>query len=36
MTRFEWDPMKALRNLRKHDVLFEAAMLVFEDPNAIV
>ena len=36
MTRFEWDPVKAQSNLRKHGVLFEDAMLVFEDPNAIL
>ena len=35
MTRFEWDPLKAQINLRKHAVRFEDAVLVFEDPNAI-
>ena len=35
MTRFEWDPMKAQSNLRKHLVRFENAVLVFEDPKAI-
>ena len=32
MIRFEWDPGKAQNNLRKQDVLFEDALLVFEDP----
>ena len=32
--RFEWDEKNRL-NLRKHDVRFETALLVFEDPNAI-
>jgi uncharacterized DUF497 family protein len=35
MTQFEWDPIKALSNQRKHGVLFEEAMHVFEDPNAL-
>ena len=29
--RFEWDE----HNLRKHDVRFETAILVFDDPYAI-
>lgn len=32
---FEWDPVKARRNEEKHGVLFEDAVLVFEDPNAL-
>jgi uncharacterized DUF497 family protein len=35
MTLFEWDPVKAQSNRRKHGVLFEAAMRVFDDPYAI-
>jgi uncharacterized protein len=35
MIRFEWDPVKARTNLRKHDVSFEDAMHVFEDPYAL-
>jgi uncharacterized DUF497 family protein len=30
--RFEWDPKKAKRNLRKHGVPFEEAVTVFYDP----
>lgn len=33
--RFEWDDGKNLHNLRKHDVRFETAILVFEDANSI-
>ena len=33
--RFEWDEHKNLQNLRKHDVRFETAVLVFEDPYAL-
>lgn len=29
---FEWDPEKAARNLRKHEVSFSEAATVFEDP----
>ena len=30
--RFEWDPEKATRNLKKHEVSFEEAVTVFYDP----
>jgi uncharacterized DUF497 family protein len=30
--RFEWDPEKAKKNLRKHGVPFEEAVTVFYDP----
>lgn len=30
--RFEWDPRKAASNLSKHEVAFEEAATVFEDP----
>jgi uncharacterized DUF497 family protein len=30
--RFEWDEAKNGRNLLKHDVRFETAVLVFDDP----
>lgn len=30
--RFEWDPEKARRNLRKHGVSFDEAVTVFYDP----
>jgi uncharacterized DUF497 family protein len=33
--RFEWDEQKNRQNLRKHDVRFETAVLVFDDPYAI-
>ena len=32
---FEWDDRKAKRNAREHDVTFEVARLVFDDPQAI-
>lgn len=30
--RFEWDPEKAKKNLRKHGVSFDEAVTVFYDP----
>jgi len=33
--RFEWDDDKNRRNLVKHDVRFETAVLVFDDPYAL-
>jgi Ribonuclease toxin, BrnT, of type II toxin-antitoxin system len=33
--RFEWDEQKNRQNLRKHDVRFETAMLVFDDPYGL-
>jgi len=33
--RFEWDEGKNRRNLAKHNVSFETASLVFEDPRAL-
>jgi uncharacterized protein len=33
--RFEWDENKNRQNLRKHDVRFETAALVFDDPYAL-
>ncbi|HEX9198763.1 MAG TPA: BrnT family toxin [Acidobacteriaceae bacterium] len=32
---FEWDEAKNTENLRKHDVEFETAKLVFDDPFAV-
>jgi uncharacterized DUF497 family protein len=32
---FEWDDRKAKRNDREHDVTFELARMVFNDPNAV-
>ncbi len=34
-TRFEWDPVKAASNLRKHRVSFETAIRAFADPFAL-
>jgi uncharacterized DUF497 family protein len=31
---FEWDPPKALDNIREHGVSFEEAQTVFDDPLA--
>jgi uncharacterized protein len=33
--RFEWDPAKAVTNLRKHGVSFDDAVAVFSDERAI-
>jgi uncharacterized DUF497 family protein len=33
--KFEWDNVKAARNLKKHGVPFETATLVFTDPFAL-
>jgi uncharacterized DUF497 family protein len=33
--RYEWDERKNHQNRRKHDVGFETAGLVFDDPYAI-
>jgi hypothetical protein len=33
--RFEWDPAKARKNLRKHGVPFEYATRVFLDPSRL-
>jgi uncharacterized protein len=33
---FEWDETKARQNRQKHGILFEAAVLAFEDPDAVV
>jgi len=33
--RFEWDEAKNQRNLLKHDVGFETATLVFDDPYVL-
>ena len=35
MIRFEWDPMKARTNQRKHGITFEEAVNVFDDPDAL-
>jgi uncharacterized protein len=32
---FEWDPIKAKENLRKHRISFDRAAEVFLDPRAI-
>jgi uncharacterized protein len=33
--RFEWDPAKAQRNQRDHDITFEEAQEAFFDSNAV-
>jgi hypothetical protein len=33
--RYEWDEHKNRQNRRKHDVGFETAVLVFDDPYAV-
>jgi uncharacterized protein len=33
--RFDWDEDKNRQNLRKHDIRFETAVLVFDDPYAV-
>lgn len=33
--RFVWDAEKSRRNLKKHKISFETAVLVFDDPFAI-
>lgn len=32
---FEWDPQKAVQNLRKHKVSFTEAATVFDDPLSV-
>jgi len=32
MVRFEWDPEKARKNIKKHGVYFDEAATVFYDP----
>lgn len=32
---FEWDPPKAVANLRRHGVSFERAATVFQDPETL-
>lgn len=32
---FEWDPVKARQNLKKHDIAFERAATIFLDPEAL-
>jgi uncharacterized protein len=34
--KFTWDPRKADSNLRKHDVAFDEAITVFNDPLALI
>lgn len=34
--KFEWDPDKAIANLRKHRVSFELAALAFSDAHALI
>jgi uncharacterized DUF497 family protein len=34
--RIEWDSRKAVGNLRKHDISFDEASTVFDDPLAVI
>ena len=34
--RFDWDPEKARENFWKHEVSFETAALVFDDPGFVM
>ena len=33
--RFDWDPAKEAKNIRKHKVAFRQAATVFRDPNQL-
>ena len=33
--QFEWDPLKARQNVKKHGVAFERAATIFLDPHAL-
>ncbi len=33
--QFEWDPVKAKFNIRKHGVRFEESATIFNDPNML-
>ena len=33
--KFEWDPVKAGKNFKKHGVAFDRAASVFSDPSAL-
>jgi uncharacterized DUF497 family protein len=34
--KFEWDPVKADSNFKKHGVRFDEAVTVFKDPLAVI
>lgn len=34
--RFEWDERKAAANLNKHQISFDLAITVFDDPSALI
>ncbi len=34
--KFQWDPAKAMSNVRKHGVSFDEAVTVFKDPLALI
>ena len=36
MTRFDWDPAKALANQQKHGVAFAEAQFAFADPRRVI
>jgi len=35
LIKFDWNPDKARSNLAKHNVAFDVAIQIFDDPNAI-
>jgi len=34
--KFQWDPVKATSNVRKHGISFDEAVTVFKDPLALI
>ena len=34
--KFQWDPAKAAKNIRKHGISFDEAVTVFKDPLAFI
>ena len=34
--KFEWEPVKARKNFRKHGIRFEEAITVFKDPLSFI
>ncbi len=34
--RFEWDDKKATANFKKHQISFDLAITVFDDPSALI
>ena len=34
--KFQWDPAKAAKNIRKHGISFDEAVTIFKDPLAFI